>query len=199
MSSEIYLCYFCDEPYPYPSCFIENHNGIWICEGCEMVMPINNIEQNVECCICLEDKTLIKLPTCIHKVCFGCCKTIYFGSTTNERPIHLREMPLESLDWPYELNDDDENDPEHIKQQEYDKFETKNFDIETKSYDELIIIRNSLISERPEWMNTEEFINYENGMFIYHTEFVKLEKKWEKYNENKTKGNKTCPLCRAKL
>ena len=199
MSSENQLCYFCDEPYPYPSCFIENHNGIWICEGCEMVIPINNVEQNIECCICLEDKTLIKLPTCIHKVCFDCCKTIYFGSSKNERPIHWGEMIVESHNWPYEINEDDNNDPEYIKQEEYDKFETKHFDIKTKSYHELIIIRNSLISERPEWMNTEEFINYENCKFRYHTELIKLEIERENYNKNKLKGNKTCPLCRAKL
>jgi hypothetical protein len=191
------LCYFCDETYPHPSCFIENYNDIWICQSCEMVIPINNIEQNVECCICLEDKTLIKLPTCIHKLCFGCCKTIYFGSTSNERPIHWREMIIEGSNWPYDINEDDENDLEYIKYEEYDKFETKHFDIKTKSYDELIEIRNNLISERHEWMNTEEFINYENDMFKYHTEFVKLEKEWDNYNENKTKGNGTCPLCRT--
>lgn len=192
---ENHLCYFCDETYPYPSCFIENYNGIWICEGCEIVIPINNIEINDECCICFEDKLLIKLPTCIHKVCFECCKTIYFGSTTIQRPIHRRELELP--DWPYVLNDDDDNDPERIKYDEYCEYENKYFDIGTKSYDELIEIRNSLISERPAWMNTHEFINYENCQFIYHTEFIKLDKEWEEYNKMKTKGNGTCPLCRA--
>jgi hypothetical protein len=203
MSYENKLCYFCDEPFPYPSSFIENYNGIFICYGCEMVIPINNIEQNGECCVCLEDKHLIKLPTCIHKVCFECCKTIYFGSTPNERPIHWREMNVKSPCWPYDVNDYDERDPENIKYEQYckqyDDFETKYFNIEQKSYDELIEIRDNLIPERPDWMNTEEFINYENDSFMYHTNFVKLEKELEKYNENKTKGNSSCPLCRAKL
>jgi len=100
--------------------------------------------------------------------------------------------------WPYELNDDDENDPERIKLEEYDDFEEKHFDIEKYDYDELITIRNSLISERPEWMNTEEFINWENRRFRYHTNFVILDNEWNKYNENKTKGNGSCPLCRKK-
>jgi hypothetical protein len=196
MSFENYLCYFCDEVYPYPSCFIENYNGIWICEGCEIIVSINNIEQNSECCICLEDKILIKLPSCIHKLCFECCKTVYFGSSTHQRPVHWREMNIEAPEWPYNINEDDINDIEFLKQQEYDVFENMHFDIETKNYDELISIRNSLISERPEWMNTEEFINYENYLFRYHTEFIKLEREQKKYNENKIKGNRSCPLCR---
>ena len=192
MSFENYLCYFCDNIYPYPSCFISSHNGMWICESCEMVIQINNNEQNEECCVCLEYKTLIKLPTCSHKVCFSCCKTIYFGSTKNERPIHWREMTIESPDWPYELNDD-KNTPEYIK------FEDKYFDTETKSYDELIMIRNNLMSERPEWMNDEKIINYEDKKFRYHTEFTKIEKEFDEYNNKKTKGNESCPLCRAKI
>jgi hypothetical protein len=104
------------------------------------------------------------------------------------------EQPI----WPYELNDYDENDPERIKYEEYNEFEIKHFDIGKYNYDELITIRNSLITERPEWMNTEEFINYENGQFRYHTDCVILDKEWENYNESKTKGNGICPLCRAK-
>ena len=190
------LCYFCDHLYPHPSCFIDNYHGIWVCESCEITIPIKNIQKNEECCVCFEDKPLIQLPTCLHKVCLGCCKTIYFGSTPNERPI---EMIVECPDWPYELNDDDDNDPESIKYKEYCEFDNKYFDIGTKSYDELITIRNGFISERPDWMNSDEFINYENSNFRYHTECVKVEKEWEKYNENKTKGNSNCPLCRATL
>ena len=190
------MCYFCDTIYPYPSCFISNYNDLLICECCEMIIPITNITENDECCICLENKILIKLPNCIHKLCFKCCKTVYFGSTSNEQPIHWREMEAESPNWPYDINEDDDNDPEYIRQQEYDKFETKNFGSETKSYDELITIRNNLILERPEWMNTSEFINYENCLFKYYTEFMKLEKEWDDYNKNKTKGNGICPLCR---
>ena len=196
MSFENHVCYFCDETYPYPSCFITNYNNLWICEDCEMIIPINIIEQNSECCICLENKILIKLPSCIHKLCFDCCKTIYFGCSTNRPPLHWKNV--ESSNWPYEFNDDNENDPERIKYNEYCEFENKYFDIGTKSYDELIEIRNSLISVRPEWINTYEFINYENSQFRYHTECVKLDLEWEKYNETKLKGNSICPQCRAK-
>ena len=193
-----HLCFFCDEIYPHPSVFIGNYSGIWICHHCDnLIFPIN-IHENEECCVCLENKNVIKLPTCIHKLCLECCKTIYFGSTPVERPLHWREISIESPNWPFEINEDDKNDPEYIKRKEYDRFNNEHFDIETKSYDELIVIRNNLILERPQWMNTEDFINYENCMFKYHTESVKLEKEWNNYNENKTKGNNSCPLCRAK-
>ncbi len=196
--TENYVCYFCDTQYPHPSCFIDNYNGIWMCQHCEMLIPINNTQENDDCCVCFEYKPLINLPTCIHKVCLDCCKTIYFGSTTNNPPIQLMYANITHPNWPYDINEDDDNDHEYIRQQEYDKFETTYFDITTKSYGELIIIRNNLISERPEWMNTDEFIIYENCLFRYRTEFEKLDKEWEEYNANKTKGNGTCPLCRIK-
>ena len=59
--------------------------------------------------------------------------------------------------------------------------------------------------EREEWMNTEKFINYENKLFeseiesyIESEEIEKTEKEWNKYNENKIRGNGICPLCRSK-
>ena len=107
------------------------------------------------------------------------------------REIHWREMTDVAPNWPYEINEDDDNDLEKIKQIEYDEFEAMYFNFEENSYDELVTIRNNLISERSEWMNSDAFINYENGMFKYCSEFVKI------YNENKKKGNSSCPLCRA--
>ena len=71
----------------------------------------------------------------------------------------------------------------------------KRCNIKENSYDELVTIRNNLISERSEWMNSDAFINYENGLFKYCSEF---RKEWKMYDENKTKGNSSCPLCRAK-
>jgi hypothetical protein len=108
-------------------------------------------------------------------------------------------MDVESPSWPYEFDDDDDNDPERIKYDEYLEYEDTYFDIEIYNYDELIIIRDDLIPHRPEWMNTEIFINYENKNFRWHTEFVKLDREWNNYDDNKIKGNSSCPLCRSKL
>ena len=195
---EMHVCYFCDEPKLSPY-YIENYNEAWICNCCiNFTLPINHDkQQNGECCVCLECKILVKLPTCIHTLCLECCKSNYFGSTINARPIHWREIPEKTQMWYCELNDDDENDPERIKQDEYNEFEYLHFDYETKTYDELIIIRNSLIDERPEWMNDIKFINYENMHICYELNMVNVEKEFDNYNETKIIGNECCPLCRA--
>ena len=85
------------------------------------------------------------------------------------------------------------------KQNEYYKFEVKYdfWDSRGKTYEEMGINRNSSINHRSDWMNTEEFINYENVSFKYHIECDKLDKEWEKYDASKTRGNSKCPLCRA--
>ena len=195
------ICYFCDEVYPDPSCFITNYDDLWICDSCDnFTLPINysNCRENGDCCVCLEENPLVKLPTCSHKVCLKCCKTIYFGSTTDVRPLHWREMDNKFPDWPVneseEYNEDDENE----KQEEYDFFEDIYFNYKKKTYEELIKFRNGLMSDRLEWMNTEEFINYENKRFRHHINFEKVDKEWNEWNNKKIQGNGTCPLCRAK-
>lgn len=191
---EKYFCYFCDEL--TNAYFISKWNDIYVCDSCDICVPITGIKSG-ECCVCLEDKSLIKLPNCIHTICLECCKTIYFGTSHNERPtIHRRDDDGEGPEWPFEFDDDDTNDPARIKYNEYEDFESMNFNI-CSPYDELITIRDSLILSRPEWMNQEMFINYENARFLYHNECFITDHIWNTYNETKLKGNSMCPLCRA--
>ena len=192
MTENIKRCYFCEVPYEYPSFFIEYVNEIYVCcetpLSCEfMIDKLNTIQDNIECPVCYKIKKTIELPTCNHRICLECCKTIYFGTSKNHRPKSSNEVAHDLLpNWIY----DDE------KFDEYDIFEDRHFNIEEKTYDELITIRNNLISERPEWMNAEEFINYENALFRYYKECQKADEEWEQYNQTKTKGNSKCPLCR---
>jgi len=193
------LCYFCDEI--YPKCFLISIKGKkeGVCCHCENKLPIKyDQEENGECCVCINETILVKLPTCHHKLCIGCCKTIYFGSSTIERPLHWREIIDKIPVWPYTINEEDENDPEQKKYNEYCEYQNIYFETNKKSYEELLEIRNSVMLDRPDWMNTENFLNYENRSLRFSTEFVKLDKEWKEYNKNKTKGNKTCPLCRTK-
>jgi ribosomal protein L37AE/L43A len=191
------LCYFCDEPYPVHRAIINKYNDIWVCHHCENSFVSINNEENGECSVCFENKHLIQLQSCIHKLCLGCCKTIYMGSTTNNRPMHINEMNHEQPIFPYET-DDNEMEDENTKQDEYYSFEDLHFDYKTKTYDELMIIRDTLITSRPEWMNTQEFINYENENIKYQIKILNVEKEWDNWNENKIRGNRCCPLCRAK-
>ena len=186
------ICYFCE--HSAHSVFMTNHNEFWLCEMCDDTSPINLNSQEInECPVCYEETLLFNWNKCTHSICLKCCKTIYFGTSTIQRPKSSNEVAHELLlDFPYKNDENDENE----KWDEYCDFEIIHFNIEEKTYDELIIIRNNLISERPEWMNTEEFINYENGMFRYHTECQKAEEDWKQYHDTKTKGNSKCPLCR---
>ena len=43
---ENHLCYFCDETYPYPSCFILNYNELWVCHNCDFILINYNNKEN---------------------------------------------------------------------------------------------------------------------------------------------------------
>lgn len=48
MNNELHICYFCEINYPYPSCFISNHNGLWICHHCsDFVLDIKFNNKNI--------------------------------------------------------------------------------------------------------------------------------------------------------
>jgi len=106
-----------------------------------------------------------------------------------ERP-HRHWLELDIPEWPESLSD--------VKNEEYLIFDSEHYDCNQYTYESLITIRDSLLSQRPTWMNTEEFINYENGCFRCSTDCIKLVKLWEDYERSKIKGNNCCPLCRAK-
>ena len=228
----IKVCYFCDYPKNvsadyeeyidengnYHKGMVHKYKDLWICYACSLDKLHNMnflIQENGECCVCFEEKVLLNLPTCSHKVCAQCCKTIYYGSTTINPPT-ISINDVERPEWPYPFYSSNEEEFKGTrkdwmiwddKEGEYSDFINKYFneyykpELNNKSYDELIALRDSLISEnveeRLDWMNTEEFINYENERFCYEIVCKKIEKKWEKFNNKKTTGNGLCPICRA--
>jgi len=204
MNKNIKRCYFCEVPHEYPSFFMEYVNEIYICcetaLSCEfMIDKLNTIKDNIECPICYTIKKTIELPTCTHRVCLKCCKTIYFGTSDNNIPVHPNEIDLTIGEpkWPYDIIDDDYDNDEKLNK--FYRFEdTHYFNYENISYEKLLEIRNDLIEDedREEWMNSEEFINYENKLFKYKIDYQKAEKEWEEYSNSKRIGNKICPLCR---
>ena len=228
----IKTCYFCDYPKNvsadyeknidengnYHFGFIHKYKDLWICYSCinYKLRHVNFlIQENGECCVCIEEKLLLNLPACTHTVCIQCCKTIYYGSTSIEPPkISINDV--EYPEWPYPFYSSNEEEFKGTrkdwmiwddKEAEYSVFTNKYFneyskpELNNKSYDELIALRDSLISEnveeRLDWMNTEEFINYENERFCYEIVIKKINKKWKKFNNKKIRGNGLCPICRA--
>jgi hypothetical protein len=228
----IKTCYFCDYPKNvssdyeknidengnYHLGFIHKYKDLWICYTCinDNLRHVNFlIQENGECCVCLEEKILLNLPTCTHTVCIQCCKTIYYGSTSIEPPnVSLND--IEHPDWPYPFHCSHEAEFKGTrkdwmiwddKEEVYSVFRNEYFnefykqELKNKSYDEIVAIRDSLITEkvneRLEWMNTEEFINYENELFCYEIVTKRINKKWKKFNNKKIRGNGLCPICRA--
>jgi hypothetical protein len=97
------------------------------------------------------------------------------------------ECPL----WPYE------NDEKPVEK--FYEFEDKYFNYEENTYDELIEIRDRIKAERPEWLNADEIINYENQLFKFNENIVNIEKNEKKNKDNyrKLKYNNYCPLCKT--
>jgi len=202
IDNNIYSCYFCDVPYMVlDDRLIKNYSNLLICVNCDNLFPINyDNRENGKCGVCMNYKSLIKQNNCGHYLCVDCCKKEYFGISKKERPIHWHESYINNIiepDWPFQIDDDeyDENNEELFKYQEYIDFDNDHFD-KNKTYNELISIRDNLMLKRPEWMNTDIFINYENLMFKYHTEYKKIYENWEIFNENKIIGKKWCPFCK---
>ena len=194
MSLEEYKnCYFCEKKKPtLNNFFIQEHNGIWICQevGCyECIFNEDvHISENIECPVCYEIKTGIRLPNCNNTICIDCCRNIYCGFT-NVTKLIFDEIEPDNPDWPYILQEDSEgeydyeydyeNDEKFI---EYEELENTYFNYENKRYEEIIQIRNELIETRPNWMNTEEFINWESDG--QRDEFIE---KINEYRKNPTK------------
>lgn len=200
MENELIICYFCDESYHNNSCYISNYNDIIICNNCsefnytkhKQIIMINNIE----CHVCFENKKGIELPNCNHIICIDCYKSIYFGYNNSPRPKHFRELS-DPPEFPYTINDDIENDDGRLKLDEYMDWEHMNLNYE-KEYEELIQERDNMKNVRPQWMNDELFIIYENNNIKYWISDYKIEDEYDKWLKNKKDNikNKLCPLCR---
>jgi hypothetical protein len=203
---EYKICYFCeDKKFTGYNFFIKEHKGIWICQevGCyECIFnEAIHISENIECLVCYEIKTGIKLPNCSHIICIDCCKFIYCGFTDVPKPIFVDNEHF-NLDWPYELkkdsegNDDYENDDKLV---EYEKLEDDYYNkYMNKTYEEIIKIRDELVETRPNWMNTEEFITWENQHIKYWVYMIKKDNEEDNYKKSKLNyiNSQCCPLCR---
>ena len=178
-------------------------NGIVFCWAnqpfsiCRDVLEkMDTLVDDYECPVCMETKKALEMPRCSHKVCLDCYKTIYFGVSEFEQPcIHDINLP----DWTYERQFyEDGDEKENEKEIEHSKFlsEKMNYRYEEddKMHNELIELRDFLMHDRPEWMNIQEIINYENELFRTCSEYRIKE---DNYLANRTIGNQRCPLCRT--
>lgn len=169
------ICTFCDE---VGSLSLRTHHGLVSCYSCRYRFRIDFYEQVTgECGVCFENTTLLTLP-CNHLLCTQCVKTIYYGIATTPRPKHWREYPYPFCDM------------DTIKYNEYKKFRLKWLKT-NESYEDLLKRRDTLCSTRPSWMNTKDFLEYENNLL----QVICSQKEWETYEVQKFKGDARCPYC----
>ena len=135
----------------------------------------------MKCCVCFK-KTKGLLP-CTHCVCLQCRETIYYSVSITERPVQFADIICP--EWPMDLTDENHREYEEFRATWLDK---KN------SYEKLIQIRNNLQSIRPDWMETESFLKYENDLLLFESDCARLEKAWKEYQKN-IHIHKICPLC----
>ena len=209
-------CFFC-EKFQGDSRFIQERCGIWFCSSETDVIPFtkkcfsfgeqyDTASEVKECPICLMDKNLIKLPTCTHEICIDCCKTNYFGTSQNKRQMNWEEYMMK-----YEVAVPDNIDDEQYEYYEEYKWENSGYTHVDES-DETIketdismqienrkIIRDDLKNNRPTWMNTESFIDFENKEIEFWINMSIVEDRWKEYKKNMViSDNQCCPMCRAK-
>jgi hypothetical protein len=200
-------CFWCNSPGAgdeiYGGCVKNGITFCWQSSACQFELcakirnKIDTMINDYECPVCMETKKAMELPNCTHKVCLDCYKTIYFGVSEFEKPCMYRDLNFPT--WTYERQVDEDGDVmENEKENEHYAFliEKMNYEDEEdkRPYEELIELRDNLLYERPEWMNTLEVINYENELFRICSEY---RIKRDTYLSNLIIGIKSCPLCRA--
>uniref|UniRef100_A0A6C0HZG2 RING-type domain-containing protein n=1 Tax=viral metagenome TaxID=1070528 RepID=A0A6C0HZG2_9ZZZZ len=172
------MCTFCDD---VGSLSLRTHHDVVSCYSCRYRFRIDFDEQVTgECGVCFEETTLLTLP-CDHTLCTRCVKIIYYGIPTTPTPVHWRELPFPS--W---------KDMDNEKYSEYKAFRLKW--LHTNPHETLLQRRDALCSTRPSWMNTEAFLEYENNLL----QVICSQKKWDEYEDQKFKGNGSCPYCKRK-
>jgi len=179
-------CYLCNVP--HEECVMTHQNGKIICPSCTSIFVKKPIEKK-PCVMCFEKVELNTLP-CNHELCLKCFKHIYIGYTYTPRPKHCNEVTDWSL-WPYDVK----------KFDEYCKFEDEHEDelLLIETFEEYVSVRDKLKPLRPDYMNTEEMIEYENERFKYDIECKKIEELWDEWKQTKIAVTNACPLCRSIL
>ena len=77
-----------------------NCKGKYLCTNCDMMWRkgILEINDNLECPICLEVKRGISQPNCEHTVCIDCFKRCYYGDQSGEPQFPYPDIEDEYYD-----------------------------------------------------------------------------------------------------
>ena len=178
-------CSFCGEYEHDDVSLIKKYDNIFICNNCMLLYPNKDIiiKDNNECPICYDLIKTLKLPNCEHYLCVNCFQKLYYGKDLIKTKYNPR-IKISKPKFPCDIK----------KIREYQDWIEENEEIYYSNNKKLW---NKICKKRPQWMNTEEFIEYEKKNKIY----IKLEEENEEdikiimardeiFNKSK------CPLCR---
>ena len=162
-------------------------------------------EDNIECCICLNNSWGVKLPNCNHFICPKCYYKIYNGYVTSnfhsvnpepkypERPIYPYQNEDKNKEIFYSITEDNTYLEWFINENE-DLYNS--IKLNTEFVDNLDV-------KLKKWFENNEYINkYEIDLIKYKNDFIKYENDIEEYNklyatEKENNAQKICPLCRV--
>jgi hypothetical protein len=183
--------------------YIKKKEGLNICSSCathrsdltsDIFPHIDNIviKNDLECPICLDTARCIQLPKCSHFCCIDCFKKLYYGYTELKKPQNV----YPSIQDPYIVMfpDASDNQLDYEIQYKYEQYIDWSYHFtfaNTKEDEEY------MKEVRSPWMNTEEFLEWEEKKNKWEDNELKLDKERDKYQEDKNKKrNPYCPLCR---
>lgn len=75
-----------------------------ICPECDMSFGELKFQENIECPVCYEKTTSVKLKNCDHTVCLDCFKRMYFG---NDELENEPKFPYPDIEDEYDNNQED--------------------------------------------------------------------------------------------
>ena len=161
-------------------------------------------EDNIECCVCLNNSWGVKLPNCNHFLCPKCYYKIYNGYVRsafyNENPEpKYPDKPI----YPYQNKDKNKNIFYSITEDDtyLEWFIDENEDLynSVKLNSEFV---DKLDVELKKWFeNNKNIKQYEDDLIQYNKNVEQFNNDIEEYNElysqeKEDNSQKLCPLCR---
>lgn len=161
-------------------------------------------EDNIECCVCLNNSWGVKLPNCNHFICPKCYYKIYNGYVTSnfhsenhepkcpERPIYPYKNEDKNKEIFYSITEDNTYLEWFINENE-DLYNSVK--LNTEFVDNLDV-------KLKKWFENNEIIEkYENDLIQYKKDveqyYIDMEEYDELYSQEKEDNSqKLCPLCR---
>jgi hypothetical protein len=161
-------------------------------------------EDNIECCVCLDNHWGVKLPNCNHFICPKCYYKIYNGyisskfSYKNPKP----KCPREPI-YPYKNQDKNKEIFYSITNNEtyLEWFVDENQDLYNSVKLNTEFVDNLDVNLKKWFQNNQDIKKYEEDLIKYKNDleqfYIDIDKYNEIYEEEKEyTSQKICPLCR---